>query len=386
MSRRLLLVEDSPIMRRMISAMLIDEGYHVDMANDGREGLARAGELKPELILSDYEMPEMDGPTLCAALKSDPALRSIPVIMLTSLGATESKVIGLDAGADDYIQKPQSPSEVQEVFARIRAQLRIADLRQELSERNAQLEAAQTKLRKELELARKVQFALMPKPPKRRGVLDLAVRYQPASALGGDIYDFTRLDDGRLGIMIADICGHGVNTAMLSGVIKTTAAPLSAAGMPPNQFLNDLDVGLSKFFPEDYYCTGFYILIDERTGAFTYCGAGHPPALIVGPNGTRELESDVGLIGMSMLDELPVHHDTLAPGESILTYTDGLPDVMDPSGTSFGTEKICEVLRAHSKATPDEILTRIEEAVAKHVAGGKPHDDINLVLAQYASA
>ena len=87
-----------------------------------------------ELILTDYEMPVMDGPALCQALKVDPDLRPIPVLMLTTLGATESKVLGLNAGADDYMQKPQSPQEVQEVFARIRAQLRIADLRRELAD------------------------------------------------------------------------------------------------------------------------------------------------------------------------------------------------------------------------------------------------------------
>ena len=226
MARRLLLVEDSSMMRRMISAMLQEEGYEVALAVDGREGLAKAAEFAPELILTDYEMPEMDGPTLCQALKNDPALRPIPVLMLTTLGATESKIVGLNAGADDYMQKPQSPQEVQEVFARIRAQLRIADLRQELAERNVLLEAMQAKLNLELKLARKVQLGLMPSPPAPRGSIRLAVSYEPATALGGDVYDIVRLDGGnRLGILVADISGHGVNSALLSGMVKTLAAP-----------------------------------------------------------------------------------------------------------------------------------------------------------------
>jgi sigma-B regulation protein RsbU (phosphoserine phosphatase) len=187
MARRLLLVEDSSMMRRMISAMLTDEGYEVAQAVDGRDGLTKAREFGPELILSDYEMPELDGPGLCKELKADAELRAIPVLMLTTLGATESKVIGLDAGADDYMQKPQSPQEVQEVFARIRAQLRIADLRKELAQRNALLETMQAKLLLDLKLARKVQLGLMPKPPVPRGNLTVAVEYQPANALGGDV-------------------------------------------------------------------------------------------------------------------------------------------------------------------------------------------------------
>src|SRR5215467_9936176 len=103
-SRRILLVEDSSTMRRMLSMKIQAEGYEVATANDGVEGLAKARqEPRPDLILTDYEMPEMDGAGLCRALKADPDLRSIPVLMLTTLGEIENKVAGLEAGADDYI-------------------------------------------------------------------------------------------------------------------------------------------------------------------------------------------------------------------------------------------------------------------------------------------
>ena len=169
--RRLLLIEDSSTMRRMLAMMLREEGYDVKTANDGAEGLAKAREEpRPELILTDYEMPELDGAELCMEIKKDRELRSTPVLMLTTLGEIQNKIAGLEAGADDYIQKPKSPDDVQEMYARIRAHLRIADLRAELAERNRLLEAAHKKLTFELDLARKVQFALMPRPPKPRGV------------------------------------------------------------------------------------------------------------------------------------------------------------------------------------------------------------------------
>ena len=165
-SRRLLLVEDSSTMRRMISTLLADEGYEVKTAVDGNDGLAKAREEpRPDLILTDFEMPELDGAGLCRALKDDKELRSTPVLLLTTLAETHNKVTGLDSGADDYIQKPKSPDDIKELFARIRAHLRIADLRAELAERNRLLEAAQKKINFELDLARKVQFALMPRPP-----------------------------------------------------------------------------------------------------------------------------------------------------------------------------------------------------------------------------
>jgi phosphoserine phosphatase RsbU/P len=383
MARRLLLVDDSSTMRRMIGALLQGEGYDISAAVDGQDGLVKARELLPELILSDYEMPELDGPGFCQALKADPLLRHIPVIMLTTLGASEHKVVGLDAGADDYIEKPKGPSEVQEIFARIRAQLRISDLRNELSERNKDLEAAKAKLDLELKLARKVQRGLMPPAPKPRGVLRMAVRYQPANELGGDVYDIVRLDGNRLGILVADISGHGVNSALLSGVVKAIATPLMAAGLGPGPVLAGLDVGVEQFFPEGFFCTAFYAILDEATGAVEYGGVGHPPALIVGPGGSRQLDSDPGLIGVGMIEGLEGGTDRIAPGESLLIYTDGLPDAMDPKDVAFNTDKIVAVLTDHQTAAPGEILDRIEEAVAGHVAPGQPHDDINLVVIQH---
>ncbi len=280
-------------MRRMIAAMLQDEGYEVALAVDGREGLARAREAAPELILSDYEMPELDGPGLCRELKADPALRPIPVIMLTSLGATESKVVGLDAGADDYIEKPKSPQEVQEVFARIRAQLRIADLRRELAERNRQLEVAQAKLDLELNLARKVQMGLMPKPPKAagrdpaRGPLPAGqpprrrrLRLRPARRRPAR-------RPGRRHLRARRQRGAAVGDGQDAG--RPADCP---PALPPGQVLAGLDAALGQYFPEGYFCTGFYLVIDEATGAFDYAGVGHPPALVVGPGGTRQLDSE----------------------------------------------------------------------------------------------
>ncbi|HZW34534.1 MAG TPA: response regulator, partial [Isosphaeraceae bacterium] len=215
-ARRLLLVEDSSTMRRMLAMKLQEAGYEVVTANDGVQGLAKAREEpRPDLILTDYEMPELDGAGLCQAVKSDKDLRSIPILMLTTLGAIDQKVAGLEAGADDYILKPKSPDDFRELFQRIAAHLRIADLRAELAKQNRLLEAAHKKLTFELDLARKVQLALMPRPPKPRGVLRLAVRYTPANQLGGDVYDIYRLENNRLGILVADVSGHGVNSAML---------------------------------------------------------------------------------------------------------------------------------------------------------------------------
>ena len=382
-ARRLLLVEDSSTMRRMLAMMLKEKGYDVKTANDGVDGLAKAREEpRPELILTDYEMPELDGAGLCKEIKKDRELRTIPVLMLTTLGETHNKIAGLESGADDYIQKPRSPDEVQEMFARIRAALRTADLTAEVAERNRLLEAAHKKLTFELELARKVQFALMPRPPKPRGVLQVAVRYTPANELGGDVYDFYRLENNRLGILVADVSGHGVNSAMLSGMVKALAAPLSIAVLEPGELLAGLDVATEQYFPEGYFCTGFYLIADEETGLVRYAGVGHPPAIVIGPNGTRTLPSNPGMLGIGMVDGTAGDTERLLPGESLIIYTDGLTDAMDPSDVLFGEDRLKTLLQGHHGADPTEILNKVDDALNRHTAPGRPADDINIIVLQ----
>jgi serine phosphatase RsbU (regulator of sigma subunit) len=371
-------------MRRMLSMKLKEQGYEMSTANDGVEGLAKAREEPyPELIITDFEMPEMDGAGLCREIKQDKIIRTIPVIMLTTLGETENKVAGLEAGADDYIQKPRSPEDFLELYARIKAQLRIADLHAEVAERNRLLETAHKKLTFELELARKVQFALMPRPPKPRGVLQTAVRYTPANQLGGDVYDFYRLENNRLGVLVADVSGHGVNSAMLSGMVKALAAPLSIAVLEPGEMLAGLDVATEQYFPEGYFCTGFFLIADEETGLVRYAGVGHPPAIIVGPNGPRMLPSNPGMLGIGMVDGTAGDSDRIEPGESLIIYTDGLTDAMDPSDVLFGEERLRTLLQSYHGAEPTEILNQVDDALNRHTAPGRPADDINIIVVQH---
>jgi serine phosphatase RsbU (regulator of sigma subunit) len=383
-SRRLLLVEDSSTMRRMLATMLKEQGYEVETANDGLQGLAKGRlEPQPELILTDYEMPELDGAGLCRAVKADKELRSIPVLMLTTLGEAQSKIAGLEAGADDYIEKPKGQEEFRVLCARINAHLRIADLRAELSERNRLLEAAHKKLTFELELARKVQLALMPRPPKPRGLLRVAVRYRPANQLGGDLYDFYRLENNRLGILVADVSGHGVNSAMLSGMVKALAASLSIAVLEPGELLAGLDVATEQYFPEGYFCTGFYLIADEETGLVRYAGVGHPPAIIVGPNGPRTLPSNPGMLGIGMVDGTAGSTDRLDLSESLVIYTDGLTDAMDASDVLFGEDRLKTLLQSHHGADPAEILSQVERELDQYTAPGRPADDINIIVLQH---
>ena len=122
---------------------------------------------------------------------------------------------------------------------------------------------------------------------------------------------------------------------------------------------------------------------DEETGLVRYAGVGHPPAIVVGPNGPRTLNSNPGMLGIGMVDGTAGDSDRLQPGESLIMYTDGLTDAMDPGDVLFGEERLKTVLQAHHGADPTEILNTVDQAVASHTAPGRAADDINIIVLQY---
>jgi signal transduction histidine kinase len=139
----ILIVEDNPDMRRLL-ADLVGREFRVRLARNGREGLERLRERHPDLVLTDVMMPEMSGTELCAAIKGDPEIAGIPVVLVTSKAEREMKVEGLELGADDYVTKPFHP---RELLARVRSLVRLRRMQDELADRNALLEETNSELR-----------------------------------------------------------------------------------------------------------------------------------------------------------------------------------------------------------------------------------------------
>jgi sigma-B regulation protein RsbU (phosphoserine phosphatase) len=124
------------------------------------------------------------------------------------------------------------------------------------------------------------------------------------------------------------------------------------------------------------------VIADEETGLVRYAGVGHPPAIIVGPNGPRTLLSNPGMLGIGMVDGTAGNADRLEVGESLVIYTDGLTDAMDPSDTLFGEDRLKTLLQSYHGADPSEILNQVDDALSKHTSPGRPADDINIIVLQ----
>jgi len=371
--KTVLLVDDAPANIQVVNSILKDI-YKIRIATSGARALELANATPPpDLILLDVTMPEMDGYEVCARLKMAPETRDIPVIFLTGQTEIEDETRGFEVGAVDYIHKPFSPAVVK---ARVQTHCLLRGIREQLAR---QLLAIQ----KELETARQIQLSILPAEiPKIEG-LDIAARYVPMSSVAGDFYDFIVVDEKHLGILVADVSGHGMPAALIASMLKIALAAQIAHAADPAQLLLGLNHALCGKF-QHHFVTAAYLFVDMQKRTLTYAGAGHPPLLLWG--GTSEGVRDVLENGLFLGKfpqatysslELP-----LRAGDWGLLYTDGIPETTNCSEIEFGTDRFKQFLNTEQSTSADHFANRLLEELSNWSAGGSGedlHDDITMV-------
>ena len=202
MNERILIVDDTPANIQILTGILKEKGYQLSIATNGKQALQVLEKVRPDLILLDVMMPELDGFETCKIIKKTPGLDDIPIIFLTSKTDTSDIVAGFEIGAVDYVGKPFNTNEL---LARINTHLTIDQLRRSLAEKNEELARAQ---KREREMAFRVQSQLIPVNMPEIAGWEFAANWIPAREVSGDYYDFIRNQD-RLGIIIADVQAKG---------------------------------------------------------------------------------------------------------------------------------------------------------------------------------
>lgn len=370
-----LLVDDEAANIQIVNSILKDE-YKIRVATNG----AKAMELvsvtpAPDLILLDVVMPGMDGYEVCTRLKTSPETRDIPIVFLTGQTETTDETKGFELGAVDYIHKPFSPAVVQ---ARVHTHLTLRGIRQKLAQ---QLDT----IREELETARKIQSSILPHQVPVIQDLEIAARYVPMSQVGGDFYDFIVLDDKRLGILVADVSGHGMPAALIASMLKIALAAQTNWAADPAKVLTGLNQSLCGKF-HDHYITAAYVYLDLEKRTMSYAGAGHPPILMCdGATGSvRELEEN-GLFLSWMTDATYSSKEvSLGPGDWLVLYSDGITEMQAPNGEEFGRDRFRQFIEANSFLSPEEFATRLLDEVqtwSGHSREEEPDDDVTLVAA-----
>jgi len=392
MSDKILIADGNPIDRVITESILKQEGYDVYIAGDGESALATARRERPDMILLDARLSGITGYEVLSFLESEEETADLPVIFLSSLSETEDKVKGLGLGGLDYITKPFDRDEL---LARLEAHLKRIHVNRRLIKANRELQSKQRDQTKDLEAAAEIQRTLLPKTQISIRNLDIAWKCVPCENVGGDIFNFFRLDENHWAIYILDVTGHGVSAAMASVSISQMMDPntghLVKAGIsePPYYKITspaEVMLGLDRAYPMGRFGRYFsisYMILNIQTGELHYSNAAHPYPLLVRASGEVELLKTGGtIIGLGGILPFEEEKLTLNRGDKMFLYTDGITEHRDNNSDFYGDERFYREAATQRRQPVANIIDHIISSVMGF-SDQKPNDDVSLMAFEY---
>lgn len=221
---------------------------------------------------------------------------------------------------------------------------------------------------RELKVVADIQRSLLPTELPKIDGLDIAVHYQTSTQAGGDYYDFFELDDGRLGILIADVSGHGTPAAVMMAVTHSIAHTRDEPPTPPSDLLNFINRRLTaRYTNNGTFVTAFYGIYDPRDRTILYCNAGHNPPLVRRADGSASLTLDRNRnLPLGIVEDETYHDATaqLRAGDVLVLYTDGITEARSPTSELFGTERLEELMcdcQPDARAIIEETVKTVNE-------------------------
>lgn len=258
----------------------------------------------------------------------------------------------------------------------------VEERTRELAEKNAALEKAQAQLAAELAVARSLQLAILPAAFPARPGCQGAARMIPATTMGGDFYDYIDLPDGQVGLVIADVSGHGVPAAFFMAVARTHLRDLAARHDDPGACLAQTNDALCAQNPLDLFVTVFYCILDPKSGLLRYANGGHNPPYVRRAEGPVEpLDGAGGLVLGAMPGvQYPTHTVQLLRGDRLVLYTDGVTEACNPTDELYGAHRLVDEVHVHGGGTPAALVERICQSVNNFAGSAPQSDDITLTV------
>jgi len=259
----------------------------------------------------------------------------------------------------------------------------IAGLGYFVAERAIESERRLFSISKELETARNIQQSILPAVTPSAPGLEIIASYLPMAEVAGDFYDFLDQGGGRLGVLVADVSGHGVPAALIASMVKVAFAAQADHASDPARVIAGMNHALCGKF-EFAYVTATYAFIDPTRRTLAYASAGHPPILLLRANGEIESLEEGGLV-LAFTPDTSYSNASipLDPGDRLLLYTDGLLETADLRGTFFGDARLFESLRkAASHNLPTSLAHLISDLNSWRGPNAPLTDDVTLVTVE----
>ena len=353
--------------------------YEFFFARNGAEALKIMNDTPDiEIVLLDINMPEMDGLTVLAMLNEmhRPALR---VIMVSAYGDMANIRQAMNNGAFDFAIKP---IDMDDLSATIKKAIEQISYVHESQKEHSQL----VSLKKDLMTARDIQQYILPRVfppfPEDSDKLDIYASMEAAKDIGGDFYDFFRIDDDHIAFVIGDVCGKGITAALFMAVSRTIIRSKGLQYGRAGACMTASNRLLAAYSVDCMFVTVFCAIYNTKTGLVTYCNAGHNPPHLLRSDGSVEVLPKSNNVLVGIFDDMEYEENTLqlASGDTLVMFTDGVTEAWNPQKMEFGTERLNAILGGLVDKGSRQIVDTIKTAITDFAEGAEQSDDITMLV------
>ncbi|QPJ66653.1 MAG: SpoIIE family protein phosphatase [Candidatus Nitrohelix vancouverensis] len=354
----------------------LKSGYTMLIAEDGPQTVETYLSKRPDIIVMSADAPALDGFQVCRKIKDISGRRFTPIILVSEQTDISSLQQGFQSGAEDYLRKPFEP---EELIIRIQSALRTKKLYVELMK-------AYEVIDRERDILANIQKNFFSEAPPQIPGYQFFTKYQPSSKAGGDYYDFIQIDQERLGIMTADVSGHGIPAAVVMSMKRILLRAFLSDQASPAETLETLNSVLFKHLKSGHFITAFYGVLNTKTRVMKYACAGHCPPFLLDCNSGEltELKNQKGIPLMILPDNPMDEVETqLPPNSKLVLYTDGLIEAQNRQGEQWGRQRLAdEISRLGAEQNLDAFGEQILASVDQFMGGNAFSDDYTLVALQ----
>jgi len=237
------------------------------------------------------------------------------------------------------------------------------------------------RLETQLEVARQVQLELLPPRDPELAGFDISAYNFPTEEVSGDYYDWVRIYDDQIGVVIADVSGKGVPAALLMAFLRASLRAATHIGYAPHISMSKVNYLLWESIERNQFVTAFYGILDATNRTLAYANAGHNPPLLIDAEGKARFDERGGVpLGMFRDTRYYEHYLTLAPGEILVLYTDGVTEAANPTGEEYGLKRLIEAVKKNRDLAARELIDSIEQDVIKWTDGLGATDDVTFFI------
>ncbi len=383
-----MIVDDEPDLQMLIlqrfRKQIKNDTYDFCFAENGEEALNMLGDFDDiSLVLSDINMPKMDGLTFLAEAQklNNPILKTV---IVSAYGDMENIRTAMNRGAFDFVTKPIDFKDLEITIEKGLTEIKY------LLEAHQQMKTLKS-VEFDLETAARIQKKILPQvfPPfPHRKEFDIYGEMHTAKQVGGDFYDFFLLDEHRFGFVIGDVSGKGVPASIYMAVSRTMLKAIASQIDDPATCLSTVNAMLIPESDMTTFVTVFYGVLDTRSGEVRYCNGGHNLPYIVRKDGNvEEIENTSGLLlGKIEAIQFETKSIQLQPGDKILMFTDGVTEATAQNEDMYEEPRLEAFLQKHHQDNLNKLVRSLIVDVMKFMGKADQSDDITVLSVEYNGA